>query len=246
MLKKNHFLVLLLFPVLYTASLHAFTPKIFYVNLYNKAVDVRLGSESNYIFIMNGLGPKKATYMVNANPTGSYNLYFKVSTKNEWIQWADASDNAFSCDVVADKDYCIVTGTDGNAMFYTLEEPDETGAKVCFFNGTDANISRMEIGEYWGTPKAFIDDLSPNAVSSFVVINPGSYSLFWKYCEQKKKTVLADDGKSSEVYSFESGTYYLFLTYLENSVDYGILYIITPPGAPKDKTKKKSGSKLED
>jgi hypothetical protein len=255
MLKKHRFPILLLVSILCTGSLLAFTPKIFYVNLYDKAVDVRLGTTNNYVFIMNGLGPNKATYMVNASSTGSYGLYFKVSTKDEWTLWTDENDKAYSCDVENNKDNCIVTGTDGHVEFFTLEEADnDAGAKVCFFNGTESKLPRMEVGSVWGTPKAYIDDLSPNAVSTFVTITPGDYSIFWQFPEQKKKDKYyfntGSDNKTAEKYTFENGDYFLFLTYSDGRTDYGTLYTITPPSSKVDKNKgkgkKKGGTKLED
>jgi hypothetical protein len=207
--------------------------KIFYVNLYREMVDVRLGDSENYVFEGSGLEPNSVTYYVETTDFGDYVLYFKLSSENRWIEWTDDSGYFYECPVNPGELHTIIIGPDGSVDYYSLEADRLSGAKICFINGSDAQLAKMEVGEEFDDNNvAYIEDFNPMEVSNFVTATPGYYSLFWQFPSQE----VMDDyyfypdesGEDYEIFYFEESRYYVFLVYTVSRDDYAVLYDITP------------------
>lgn len=234
MIKKLLFFIFL-FLLLTTAFLFSQEriTKIFFVNLYAENVDVQLGEENNFVFKMEGLEPYSSTYMLKTTKTGQYKLYFKKSSDSEYFFWSKDGTTPIKCDVEAGKSHCILIDYNGAAEYFTLEENFQNGASVCFLNGSDSLLTKMEVGTDWETNTvAFVEDLDVYMITNFVTFNPGKYSLFWQYPAQKEKKrwfyLLNSSGKDKEILNFTNGSYYLFLAYTDGRNDYAKLINITP------------------
>lgn len=207
--------------------------KICFINLYNEKVDVRLGEETSYVFIMEGLDPFTSTYLLKTSGYGEYKLYYKLSSEKKWDYWVDKKDVPYYCAVESGKSHCIVIDADGNANYFTLTEYEGPGARVCFFNGSDTKMSRMEVGTDWNDETvAYTEDLDSFVISNFVTIKSGNYSIFWQFPSQKRNSTWFyypdSSGKNKEIFDFKNGSYYLFLAYTKGRDDYAVLYNITP------------------
>lgn len=205
--------------------------KIFIVNLYSEPVDIRLGGSDNPIVSKKSLKSFGATRLTYTKKYGDYTLYFKLSSSDEWYQWADDNGEIWSCPVRADKNYCILIGTDGYLNYFTLTEDNKKGPKVCFLNGSDKRVKRMELSKSWNYGvQAYCVDFNPNDISNFVTFSKGSYSMFWQFPFQ----ILEDyyyankDLTGKEIFNFVDGEYDLFLIYTKDDAEYGTLYEITP------------------
>jgi hypothetical protein len=207
--------------------------KIFYVNLFPDMVDVRLGDSDNYVFEGVGLESNKVTYYVETTDFGDYVLYFKLSSEDEWIQWTDEEGYLYECPVNPGELHTIIIGPDGSVDYYSLKADRRRGAKICFINGSDAPVSKMEVGvEFDDNDVAYIEDFNPLEVSNFVTASPGYYSLFWQFPSQEVYEEYYfypdESGDGYELFDFEEGKYYVFLVYTESRNDYAVLYDITP------------------
>jgi len=206
--------------------------KVFYVNLYSEKVDVRLGDSENYVFNAVGLDPNNVTYYSKTYDFGEYVLYFKLTSEDEWQEWTDEEGYLIQCPVKSDEIHSIIIGPEGAVDYYSLTADRQNGAKVCFINGADAKLSKMEIGvEFDDNDIAYIDDFDPLGISNFVTIEPGTYSLFWQFLNQKINDDYyfypGDIGTEYELFDFEDGGYYVFLAYTFSREDFAILYEIT-------------------
>ena len=182
--KRYVIIALLLCLVIFSGYSQA---KIFLVNLYDEWVDVQLGEDYNYVFLMEGLGPNDATYMIETWDYGTYTLWFKLEYEREWSYWWDEyTKTAYDCYVDPGYSYAIVIDPDGYPEFYTLTEDYGRGANVCFLNGTPETLTKMEIGEWWGNPMAYADRLNYYTITNFVSVDDGWYSLYWQYPFQRR------------------------------------------------------------
>ncbi|MCG8570569.1 MAG: hypothetical protein MJB14_10555 [Spirochaetes bacterium] len=207
--------------------------KIFYVNLYSVPVDIRLGDEDNYIFYRDALESYDSTYLLEVEDFGDYMLYFKTSGEKEWYYWGDDNSQPYYCEVRSGKTHCIVVGVDGRLAYYFLEEPRGKGPKICFLNGTDSELSTMEVGKEFGDyDVAYVEDLSQDTVTNFVVFKEGRYSLYWEFPWQKNRNKYFfypdETGMEPERILFENNRYYLFLAYSADQDDYAFYIDITP------------------
>jgi hypothetical protein len=206
--------------------------KIFFVNLYDDWVDARLGDDYNYVFLMEGLGPSDATYMLETWDYGVYTLWFKLNYEREWWYWWDEyTEDPIDCWVDPGYSYCILMDPDGYPEFFTLTEGSGRGAQVCFLNGTPEDLTRMEIGEWWGDPVAYCDRLEWYTITNFVNIPEGWYSLYWQYPFQRRSGeyyFYPDNSGGEEIFYFARGDYALFLAYEEYGEPYVNLFYITP------------------
>ncbi len=207
--------------------------KIFLVNMYDDWVDVRLGEDYNYVFLMEGLGPYDATYMLETWDYGVYTLWFKLEYEREWTYWwDDRTERAIDCYVDPGYSYCIFIDPDGYPEFFTLTEDYGRGANVSFINGTTETLSAMEIGEWWGDAVAYSDQLNYYTVTNFVSIQEGWYSLYWQYPYQKRSDEYFfypdSSGRGDEIFYFGRGDYAVFVAYEEYGEPYANLFYITP------------------
>lgn len=207
--------------------------KIFFVNLFPELVDVRLGDSENYVFEMEGLEPNSVTYYVETTDFGDYVLYFKLSSEYEWMEWTDDDGYVYDCPVNPGELHAIIVAPDGTVDYYSLEEDRNRGAKICFINGSDAQLAKMEVGvEFDDDDVAYIEDFYPMEISNFVTADPGVYSLFWQFPSQEVNEEYFyypdDTGDDYERFDFDEGWYYVFLVYTVSRDDYAVLYSITP------------------
>ncbi len=227
---KKFMLVMVLFIAL---GIFAKPAKIFIVNLYEEPVDIRLGESGDPVVYKYNLKSYGATRMTYTTKYGDYTLYFKLSSSDEWYKWADENGDVWSCPVKADKNYCILIGNDGYLNYYTLTEDNKKGPKVCFLNGSDKRVKRMEISKNWkSNVQAYCVDFNPNDISNFVTFSKGSYSMFWQFPFQVADDDYYynpnDDRTGKEIFKFVDGEYDLFLIYTKGDAEYGVLYEITP------------------
>ena len=207
--------------------------KIFYVNLFPDPVDVRLGDSENYVFKVERLEPNSVTYYVETTDFGDYVLYFKLSAEDEWIEWADDEGYLYDCPVNPGELQSIIIGLDGAVDYYSLTADRNPGAKICFINGSDTQLSKMEVGVEFGDDNvAFIEDFNPMEISNFVTASSGVYSLFWQFPSQQVNEEYYyypnDSGDDYKLFDFEEGRYYVFLVYTVSRDDYAVRYDITP------------------
>ncbi|MBN2547122.1 MAG: hypothetical protein JXB50_15075 [Spirochaetes bacterium] len=77
-----------------------------------------------------------------------------------------------------------------------------------------------------------MENLKENGITTFVSVLPDNYSCYWQFPEQAKQNqwfYYPDaTGKNPEIFSFKTGSYFLFLAYTKARVDYAILWNITP------------------
>ncbi|KKL52854.1 hypothetical protein LCGC14_2281310, partial [marine sediment metagenome] len=207
--------------------------KIFYVNLFSDPVDVRLGDGENYVFEGEALEPNSVTYYVETTDFGDYTLYFKMTSEDEWIEWTDDDGYLYDCPVNPGELHAIIIGPDGTVDYYSLTADRNRGAKISFINGSDAQLSKMEVGvEFDDNDVAYIEDFDSMEISNFVSASPGVYSLFWQFPSQmvnEEHFFYPDDGGDDyERFDFDEGRYYIFLVYTVSRNDYAVLYDITP------------------
>lgn len=221
--------------IILTANIIIFAgpAKVFCVNLYAENFDFRLGEESKPVISFNGLKPYTPTRMLSSNNFGDHKFYFKLSTEKTFYFWALDGKNAEICPVEADKTYCFVIGVDGSIEYYILDEKKDNNPKVCFLNGSNSTITRMEIGKEFKTDyAAYMEDIKENGISTFVSVKPDNYNCFWQFPEQvkSKEWYYYPDatGKKAEIFSFKNGNYFLFLAYTQGRDDYAMLWNITP------------------
>lgn len=231
-MKKYFFLICIVFSI-NTLFADSFASKIFYVNLFNKNADVRLGNAENYIFKSTNLEPYSSTYMVENTTFGEFNLYFKLSIEDSWYIWSDDTETPYICNVEDDKNYCIVINAKGSVEFYSLNEPSNNKPKICFLNGSDGTMARMEVAEDWKTGTvAYTSDLERHTVTNFVSMKPGIYSLFWQYVNQvydeRYYFYPKEDGETPELFTFEDNEYSVFIAYSIDGVNYAYIFNITP------------------
>ncbi len=209
---------------------------VFFVNLYQEPVDVRLGEEDDFVFLANGIETITSTYMVNTTKIGTYSLYFKQSRDNQYFFWAAEDEvTPIDCVVKPGKTHCILIGTNGVPEFFTCDIGSGVGPKAALLNGTDSTLTRIEIAKAWGKQVGlFATDLSKDTITHFVNLPQGEYGLFWQFPWQKedgdKYYFYPDDsGNNIETFLFRNDQFYLFIAcYIEGDTDYGILFNITP------------------
>jgi hypothetical protein len=225
--------ILILFVLLFIsiACIFSATAKVFYVNLFNEKVDVRLGEEKG-VFQKSGLDPFTATRLSIIKKTGSFKLYFKLSDDKKWSFWGDEKTNEpIMCDVNDQEVVCILCGYDGKMDFFTLDEPEGSGAYVCFLNGNDEALTKMSIGKAWGDDIVYTENLDKNALTHFVLLKQGSYGMFWQFQDQAKKGnhfFYPDDNGDIDMVAFKNGKYYIFMAYLNDGEKYANCFEITP------------------
>ncbi|MBN2547121.1 MAG: hypothetical protein JXB50_15070 [Spirochaetes bacterium] len=146
---KPRFIILII--IILTSNMTAFagSAKLFCVNLYSEDLDFQLGEDSKPIFYFNGLKPYTPTRILSSNNFGKHIFYFKLSTEKTFHFWSTDKKNPQLCTVEADKTYCFVIGVDGSIEYYILAEKNDNNPKVCFLNGSNSTISRMEISKEW-------------------------------------------------------------------------------------------------
>lgn len=224
----------LIFLLIFISTISWGQSKIFFVNLYYSDLDVRLGDENNYIFKMINLSSYNATYLLPTTRPGNYNLYFKLSTSDTWIAWGNEKGEKYNCLVEENKSHCILAGTDGNMQFFTMDEEKNTGPKICFINGSDSKLNRMEISETWKKNVAYaFEGLEKNLISNFLAFNEGEYSIYWQFPGGQERSnsyfyIPDESGNSPLIFEFRNENYYIFMAFTESREDYGRLITITP------------------
>jgi len=206
--------------------------KVFFVNLYNQKVDVRLGEEDDYVFTMAGLDSFSPTYMLETRDFGEYDLWYRLTGDEEWYIWADKDSNPIMCPVQAGQAHCIIADSDGYMSYYTITEEKGSGARVCFFNGSPSTMARMEVGSEWGEADAFTSNLESYAITNYVSVVSGNYNIYWQLPDQVDNDYYYfypdESGENAHTFNFKPGNYYLFLAYQKDKGDYSVLYNITP------------------
>ena len=90
----------------------------------------------------------------------------------------------------------------------------------------------MQISKYWDNKIAtYAEKINVNAITNFVTIYSGIYSLFWQLPNQGNNvylTVKKDNSKSQLVYPFRNDNYYLFIAYTDNKNNNAKLIVVTP------------------
>lgn len=221
------FLILLVFSI---TGLYSQNAKIFYVNLANERMDVRLGEEYDHVFKMPGIEPFKSTYMHEIYREGNYKLYYKPTWQNEWLVWGDVEPN--SCSIQYRGIYSIVIDRDGNPDFHVITEVPTILPKVCVLNGSRSDVSRIEIGEEWAKRiELTFTDVHSGHLGNFTDMYPGYYSIYWQFPSQKdvnEHYFYSDSsGDKPEVFVFKDFNYYLLLIYTVGRKDYAMLFNIT-------------------
>jgi hypothetical protein len=233
-MKNRLFILLILLLVMIgTATYGADKAKIFCVNLYNGNVDFRLGEEKDPVFFMNGLEAFTATSMYVTDQYGTFTFWFKESTDKSFAFWAKDGKTAEKCEIKAGNNYCFIIGVDGTIKLYYLTEEKTSNPKVCFLNGANSSITRMEVSKGWKkNVAAFTDNLGQNAITNFVSVNPDKYSMYWQFPEHVKTDEYYyypdKSGKKPEILSFNKSAYFIFLAYTLNREDYAVIWDITP------------------
>jgi hypothetical protein len=229
---KKLLLILIMLGSISLLAAQAKISRVFFVNLYNEPVDVRLGDEDDYIFLMEDLNPNVTTYLVESKLPGEYQLWYKLPSDEEWFYWSDPEGYPYTCLVENDKAYCISMDVNGWINFTTLDIESRGGSKVCFFNGTGSKLSSMQVGRNWGNADQEALDLEPYAMTNFLAVTPGKKSLYWQFPDQvaSSRYYYYPDttGKAAEIFDFKIDNYYLFLAFTDESIDKMILYNITP------------------
>ena len=206
--------------------------KIFFVNFFSESVDVRLGEEGEDVFQMIGLEPNLTTYLLNTDSFGSYTLYVKLNSSEEWNPFVDNNGKIISCNVEPGKTHCIIIGSDGAIRYFTIKEDAGSGAKISFLNGNNTDVSRMEVSNDWGdNVVGYTENLIGLGLTDFVTFESGNYSLFWQFPDQQSREnyyYYADMEGNRNVITFEDGNYYLFICYKMDDLDYANVFIITP------------------
>jgi hypothetical protein len=208
--------ILLVFFIVFNSYAGYDPAYIFFVNLYYDWVDLRVGEQRDYVFMMDGLEPFSATYMLEVWDTGSYDIYYKMDWESDrdWYYWD-------WIDIDEGYIYCIIMDQDGYIEWYWMEDPYyyEYGAYVCFLNGGPYGVYYMEVAE-WGFQDgtvAWCEDLDAYMVTNFVAVDEGEYMLYWQYPEDKRSGdywYYADDsGRSEEIFYFWDSEYYLFMVW---------------------------------
>ena len=234
-MNKKLFILILIFLTLTTALFFSQerVAKIFFVNLFNEKVDIRLGESDYPVFTMNGLDPFSSTYILNTDKIGKHKLYFKKSVENDYYYWSDDGETPNYCNIESGRSYCIFITTNGQINYFFLKDDLKSGAKVCFINGADSQLSKMQISKDWEKNiAAYTENINTNAITNFVTFLPGIYSLYWQFPNQKEINkyfyLTKDSGNSKLVYAFRDNNYYIFLAYSKARTDYAKLLIITP------------------
>lgn len=233
-MKKAFFVLLTLIFILINAKTFAAdNAKIFCINLYGSKIDFRLGEEKDPVFFMNGLDSFNSTSLLSTSKTGIYTFYFKESTEKKYYFWAKDGKTPEKCPVESGKIYCFVIGVDGSVEYYILTEGKDDNPKVCFLNGSDTDMSRMEVSKSWkNNPVAYVDNLKQNAITNFVSVAVNNYSAYWQFPVQVKTSEYYfypdKSGKNAEIFSFKKGNYFIFLAYTYNREDYAVIWDITP------------------
>lgn len=206
--------------------------KIFMVNLFAQDMDAQLGEDKKFIYKVDGLEPYTSSYYVTTENFGSYPLYFKLSSGNDWYFLSDTNEAKVNCTVNPSKIYTIVVDERGVVKIFESDDSFDRGAKLGFFNGSYDVVNRMEIGTKWKEGNiAFSDTLDPYTVTNFCSFKNGGYSLYWQFPHQQTNDdyfFYPDENGVPLQFKFESDKYYLFMIYTIDDTDYGTLYDITP------------------
>ena len=157
----------------------------------------------------------------------------KLSSEEEWIEWTDEEGYLYDCPVNPDELHTIIIGPDGAVDYYSLTADSLRGTKICFINGSDDQLSKMEVGvEFGDNDVAYIEDFYPMEISNFVTASSGVYSLFWQFPSQQVNEEYFyypdDSGDDYDTFDFEDDRYYVFLVYTVSREDYAVLYDISP------------------
>ncbi|MBN1797262.1 MAG: hypothetical protein JW822_01705 [Spirochaetales bacterium] len=206
--------------------------KIFFINLFNDVVDIRLGDETKPIFLAESINPYGFTALTEVREFGKHILFFKPAVQSEWNSWFTA-DNDSTCNIEAGKTYCITITIDGSIHFFTMTEDNEQGAKICFLNGSQIQISDLRIAVDSLENKACsIQDLESDTLSNFYTVAAGNYLLFWQFTFQKETDEFFfythNMNNQPEPLLFTDAHYYLFCIYTENDAVKALFFDITP------------------
>ncbi len=220
------------FSICTKCSLASAPAKIFFINLFNDVVDIRLGDESKPVFQAISINPYGFTAMAEVCEFGKHILYFKPAVQIEWNSWSFA-DHDSSCQIDPGKIYCIAIASDGSIHYFTMTEDNAQRAKVCFLNGSHIQVSDMRIAaDSLENQAASIQDLEPNTLSNFHTVPAGNYLLFWQFPYQKDAGEFFfytnNLNSEPEPLIFIDAHYYVFLIYTGNDAVKTLFFDITP------------------
>lgn len=226
-MNNKNFTLIIIFLIITTviAFSEEKSANIFFINLFNKKLDIRLGESENPVFTGNNIDPFSSTSMVKVYSTGRYKLYFKKSEDADFNIWLDDGVNPGYYNIESGKSYCISINPNGRINYFLIEDDPKNGAKVCFINGTDSQLTKMQISKEWDKNIAvYTENINKNSVSNFVSFLPGIYALYWQQQDQKgiNEYLYAkkNSGNSKLIYVFRENNYYIYLIYTDNKVNH--------------------------
>jgi hypothetical protein len=221
-----------IFLICTTCSSASVPAKIFFINLFDDVVDIRLGDQSEPVFQVNSVVPYSFSAMAETHNLGKHVLFFKSSIQTEWNSWSFTDYNG-TCHIESGKIYCISITADGSIHYFTMSEDNKQGAKVCFFNASPFQVADMRIAaDALEHQIASIQDLESNTLSNFYTVPPGNYLLFWQFPLQQERGEFFFYTKNKknkpEPLVFLDTHYYVFLIYIENDAPKALFFDITP------------------
>ncbi|HOJ64176.1 MAG TPA: hypothetical protein PLE45_07120 [Spirochaetota bacterium] len=226
---KRFYLFIFLF-IFFTLNIYSQSSKIFCVNLYANPIDLMVGEEDSFIFKGVNISSYQASSYVETTESGSYKIYIKESDSDQWISLNDKG-NVLTYNIDKGGVYVLVVDTQGLTHFFKCKDSKENGAKILFLNGSQKNVSRMEVSKKWkeGSDGVYTENVPAFTVSNIVALESGKYSLFWQFPDQVKNNnyyYYPDKNGNEFKYNFDKGKYYLFLVYTKNNKEYANFFIL--------------------
>lgn len=188
--------------------------RLFVVNLYNEALDIRLGEEESSVFTAR-VQPMGTSLYLKSEREGEFALFYKQTNLNQWSVWRDQENESFLCPLELRKSHCVYISPEGRINYFIMDIKAGNGAYAAFLNASSRSISELKIGMLWEKEFAIhVTDLKKEAISGFSSIIPGNYGLFWQQKEQKSAGEYSfhpGPDNNLELFPFNTGFYYLFI-----------------------------------
>lgn len=206
--------------------------RVMIVNAYSREIYIQLITRKSDFSLETGvLVPNDFSDMYNVPKNSFLLVKYKYHEADNWMSYYDEDADDYMVYIPSGIVYCIEITGDGQYDEHILALPDSALPRVCFYNLSNTQLSRMEIGtDYMYNFAAFTTDIKSMGLTNFTTVNAGSYGLSWATVASAaldKYTWLSDDNDYLKLFKFENYNIYVFCV-INYDASNAILYNITP------------------
>ena len=191
--RNKSILFSLFFILFFIGNVHAEKCQVFFINLYYQPVSFQIKKDNTQYCQQLQINPFTVTPLSEINPVKQAKLRFQTKGQKGWYSYYIDEIEQF-IDFKTNQIYAIIMFPNRAIEYYEQKVPEkdqeDSNSQICFFNGTNNNIHRMEVGLEWKKNTAtFVEKLKPNQLTNFVAIPALEYQLFFQYSQNQESQV---------------------------------------------------------